>query len=378
MLPNLSNPFVSAEHRFPYETLLERDPIVLDQRNIRNQIRNSKILITGAAGSIGTQLALQICDYQPQLLILLDQSETALGDVEMHIRSAYPTINVNAFIANITDPVRIDSILRQFRPDIVFHAAAYKHVPIMEKHPYEAIRTNVLGTQILADLAIKYRVSKFIFISTDKAVNPSSVMGASKRLAEMYIQQTLHSGTQFIITRFGNVLGSNGSFISVFQKQIASGGPVTVTHPDASRYLMTIPEACQLVLEASAIGTGGQVLYFDMGKPVLIRTIAEKMIRSLNLRPNKVIEIIFTGLRPGEKLSEELHQPDELECFSIHPKIKLMNAACPANADFEAFNKSLAAVLSSSCSDEMVSFLKRMVPEYVSCNSDFERLDLVT
>jgi FlaA1/EpsC-like NDP-sugar epimerase len=379
MPSNLGYPFVFPESAFPFENLLERDPIILDQKNIRKEVRGSKILITGAAGSIGSQLARQICLYEPRHLLLLDQSETALGELEMDIRTSHPTLHAHAIVANITDPVRMDSVLNQFTPEILFHAAAYKHVPIMENHPYEAIRTNVLGTQILADLAVKYQVSKFIFISTDKAVNPSGVMGATKRLAEMYIQgiqEASPSSTRFIITRFGNVLGSNGSFISVFRKQIAAAGPVTVTHPDASRYLMTIPEACQLVLEASAIGSSGQVLYFDMGKPVLIRTIAEKMIRAGNFAPDKDISIIYTGLRPGEKLSEELHQADEPECVSIHPKIRLVNAPCSANNDLRTMPKTVADVLSTGSPDRMVAMLKMLVPEYTCCRSDYERLGL--
>jgi FlaA1/EpsC-like NDP-sugar epimerase len=271
----------------------------------------------------------------------------------------------------------MNEIISSARPEIIFHAAAYKHVPIMEKHPYEAIKTNVLGTQILADLALEHHVATFILISTDKAVNPSSVMGATKRMAEIYLQYLgfRHSAaTRFVITRFGNVLGSNGSFIPVFKNQIASGGPVTVTHPDVTRYIMTVSEACQLVLEAGAVGSNGQILFFDMGKPVRIKDIAYRMIVLSGLQPETDIQIKYTGMRPGEKLNEELLSDDSCDA-ALHPKIRIARLAPLSFINVETMKALLTEVLLSGQTDQMVALLKLMIPEYISNNSEFQKLD---
>ena len=366
---------------FKISELLNREPIALDQNKISSHINGRVILITGAAGSIGSELTMQICAFSPYEIFLIDQSETALGELEITVRERYPAIRIYAFVASITDARRMAQIIRQIKPEIIFHAAAYKHVPIMEMHPYEAIKTNVMGTRIIADLAAKYQAKKFIFISTDKAINPSSVMGATKRMAEIYLEHLHKSGkssTQFITTRFGNVLGSNGSFITIFKKQIESGGPVTVTHPEVTRYLMTAGEACQLVLEASAIGVNGDVLSFDMGHPVLVSDIARKMICLYGLRPGMDIKIIYTGLRPGEKLHEDLISHEDTGKTHIHPKIRIACHKTDLFSDSECSTALLVKAMESGHPDKMVALLKTLIPEYISKNSDYNRLDNTT
>ena len=295
------------------EDLLSREEINIDLDNIRNELSGSVIMVTGAAGSIGSELCRQLCCFNLKQLILFDFSETATYEVDMELKKRFPDRSILPIIGDVRNRDRVESQTRLYHPDIIFHAAAYKHVPMMEKYPCEAVRTNVLGTSIMADTALKYGVKKFIMISTDKAVNPSSVMGATKRLAEMYVQSlgsAIQEGniigkTSFITTRFGNVLGSNGSVIPLFRQQIMEGGPVTVTHPDIIRYFMTIPEACRLVLEAAFMGQGNDIFIFDMGKPVKITDMACRMIKLAGLQPDKDIEIVYTGLRPGEKLYED-------------------------------------------------------------------------
>jgi FlaA1/EpsC-like NDP-sugar epimerase len=368
---------VQSINTFNLEDLLGRDPIIIDQANISRQLLHKIILVTGAAGSIGSELARQIASYNPDKLFLIDQSETHLHELDLYLKASFTNIDVHSLVASVTDPVRMKEIISFAQPDIIFHAAAYKHVPIMERHPYEAIKTNVLGTQILADLALQYRISTFILISTDKAVKPSSVMGATKRMAEIYIQNLglKNSGsTRFIITRFGNVLGSNGSFVPIFKKQIAAGGPITVTHPDVTRYIMTVSEACQLVLEAGAIGKNGQILFFDMGNPVSITDIANRMIELSGLQPGKDIHIEYTGMRPGEKLHEELLFAEGCTT-TYHPKIRIATQAPMSFVNLANMKALLTDVLQSGQTERMVALLKQMIPEFTSNNPDFQNLN---
>lgn len=364
------------------EDLLEREPIKLDSANIQKQVGGKVVAITGAAGSIGSEIARQLIHYAPQKLLMLDQSESGLYDLEFELRNTYSELTENlelvSMIANVTDGVRMEQAFALHQPQILFHAAAYKHVPMMEKYPYEAIKTNVLGTKTVADLAIEYRVEKFVFVSTDKAVNPTNVMGATKRLAEMYVQSLnshlVHS-TDFIITRFGNVLGSNGSVVPLFKKQIQAGGPITVTHPDVIRYFMTIPEACQLVLEAGAMGHGGEVLVFDMGEPIKIVDLARRMIQLSGLVVDRDIQIAYSGLRPGEKLYEELLSIHESHLPTHQPKILIARLPTVAYQDIHNTIRELKNTLSTGNSDAMVALMKAIIPEYISNNSEFEKLD---
>lgn len=377
MEPKRKQPFHKKTIRtFELEELLEREPIVLDQHNISSQIRDSIVLVTGAAGSIGSELATQICEYAPKKLILVDQSETALNDLDLRLTGKFKTLEIHSYVASINDISRMTEIFSKSQVQILFHAAAYKHVPFMEKHPYEAIKTNVLGTTVLADLAITFHVKKFIFISTDKAVNPSSVMGATKRLAEIYLQNLNQQiSTKFIITRFGNVLGSNGSFIRTFETQIRQGGPITITHPNVTRYIMTVREACQLVLEASATGRNMEILFFDMGQPVRIADIAKQMIILSGLRPYKDVMIEYIGLRPGEKICEELFAEPWDAVRRYHPKIQSMSPGPVAGLDIPLMIKLLTAAMESGEPEKMVGVLKLAIPEYISHNSHFVKLD---
>ncbi|WP_439584450.1 polysaccharide biosynthesis protein [Dyadobacter bucti] len=377
MEPKRKQPFHKKTIRtFELEELLEREPIVLDQHNISGQMRDSIVLVTGAAGSIGSELATQICEYTPKRLILVDQSETALNDLDLTLTGKFNTLEILSYVASINDISRMTEIFSRSQVQILFHAAAYKHVPFMEKHPYEAIKTNVLGTTVLADLAITFHVKKFIFISTDKAVNPSSVMGATKRLAEIYLQNLNQQiSTRFIITRFGNVLGSNGSFIRTFENQIRQGGPITITHPNVTRYIMTVREACQLVLEASATGKNMEILFFDMGQPVRIADIAKQMIILSGLRPYKDVMIEYVGLRPGEKICEELFTEPRDAVTRCHPKIHSMSPGPIAGLDIPLMIKSLTAAMESGEPEKMVGVLKLAIPEYISRNSQFVKLD---
>ncbi|OJV18976.1 MAG: capsule biosynthesis protein CapD [Dyadobacter sp. 50-39] len=367
-------------HTFPHcpfkpEDLLGRAPVVLDLQNAAEEIRDRHILITGAAGTIGTGLAAHVCAYAPAKVILVDQAETALFELDHRLREQFPLTDICSQVASITDALRMARLFSQTRIHIVFHAAAYKHVPFMELHPYEAIKTNILGTEILADLAVSYRVSKFIYISTDKAVRPASVMGATKRFAELYLQYLSHEypgKTQFIITRFGNVLGSNGSFLIRFAEQIREGGPLTVTHPLAERYLMTVTEACQLVLQAAAGSGGAEIWSVDMGEPVRIADIARKMIRLAGFEPGKDIQVRFTGLRPGEKLTEEINGEATPAAFGQLRKVRF-----PSHADscMRYGMSALQKALDSGSAEQMVSVLKMAIPEYHSAHSPYEKLD---
>jgi FlaA1/EpsC-like NDP-sugar epimerase len=358
------------------ESLLERDSIKLNIDLIKKQLYNKRILITGAAGSIGSELARQILPFQPQRLFLLDQAESPLHELELELTDKFSSENFETVIADIRNKDRLENVFKSFSPELVFHAAAYKHVPMMEHNPSESVLTNVFGTKNLADLSVAYQIEKFVLVSTDKAVNPTNVMGASKRIAEMYVQSLGKTvNTRFVTTRFGNVLGSNGSVIPRFKKQIENGGPITITHPDITRFFMTIPEACQLVLEAGSMGKGGEIYVFDMGKSVKIVDLARKMIKLSGLQEEKDIKIVYTGLRPGEKLYEELLADSENTLPTHHPQILIGKVK---EYDFKEVNEKITQLIElfhSQNNIKIVSFMKNLVPEYVSNNSEFEELD---
>jgi|688.fasta_scaffold151212_2 FlaA1/EpsC-like NDP-sugar epimerase len=362
------------------EDLLNREPIKLNQENIFNELTGKVIMITGAAGSIGSEIARQVVSYKPKMVIFVDQAETPMYELELNLRKRIERYHIltKFIIADVSNQCAMDRIFTEYLPSKVFHAAAYKHVPLMESNPFEAVRVNALGTKNMADLAMKYKVKKFVMVSTDKAVNPTNVMGATKRIAEMYIQSLskdyTHS-TAFITTRFGNVLGSNGSVIPLFKKQIEAGGPITVTHPEITRYFMTIPEACQLVLEAGSMGKGGEIFIFDMGESVKIIDVAKNMIKLSGLTLGKDIQIEITGLRPGEKLYEELLGDSENDVPTYHPKIKIANVQeYEATYVVDEFEK-LSNTYKSEDHLQLVSQIKSMVKEYVSNNSIYETLD---
>jgi FlaA1/EpsC-like NDP-sugar epimerase len=359
------------------EDLLGRESIKLDEVKIHKQLAGKTILVTGAAGSIGSELVRQIVNYNPTKVILLDQAESALYDLEIELLSKYRSSIIETVIGDVRNFERMENLFMSFTPDIVYHAAAYKHVPLMENNPSEAIFTNVLGTKNIADLSVKYLVKHFVMVSTDKAVNPTNVMGASKRIAEIYTQAlNFKAGsTSFVTTRFGNVLGSNGSVIPLFRKQIENGGPLTITHPDITRYFMTIPEACHLVLEAGTMGKGGEIFIFDMGKSVKILDLAKKMIKLSGLELGKDIQIVFTGLRPGEKLFEELLNNTENTIPTHNPKIM---KAKVAETDYEIIAKNineLILLFQTQNNKAIVAKMKEIVPEYISNNSIYSELD---
>ncbi|HIN39670.1 MAG TPA: polysaccharide biosynthesis protein, partial [Flavobacteriales bacterium] len=363
--------------RIRIEDLLERDPILLDKKIISQQIEGKNILVTGGAGSIGSELARQICQFNPGRLILLDQAESPLYNLELELLEKYKLKNVEIVLGDIRSQARMENLFKTFPPDVIYHAAAYKHVPCMENNPSEAVMANIKGTKIIADLAIKYEVSEFVFVSTDKAVNPTNVMGASKRISEIYVQSLSKSKkeTNFITTRFGNVLGSNGSVILRFKEQIEKGGPVTVTDPQVRRYFMTIPEACQLVLEAGAIGKGGDIYIFDMGKSMKIDDLARNMIKLSKLEINKDIQLVYTGLRPGEKLVEELLNSKENTIPTHHPKIMIANVREYDWNLIEKETNELIAMFDQQNNEQIVKKMKEIVPEYKSSNSIYEKLD---
>ena len=371
------------------EDLLERPQIDIDTENVRKIIKGKVVLVSGAAGSIGSELVRQVQKFEPQVTVLLEMAESPLHDLSLELQKQFPDSRFIPIIADVRNRSRIEQIFSELRPDIVYHAAAYKHVPLMEDFPAEAIRANVLGTKNMADMAVKYKVQRFVMISTDKAVNPTNVMGASKRIAEIYVQslyRKLHEKdencTKFITTRFGNVLGSNGSVIPYFRKQIASGGPVTVTHPNIIRYFMTIPEACCLVMEASTLGNGGEIFVFDMGKPVKILDLARNMIRLAGYTPEKEIQIQFTGLRPGEKLYEELLNQKEATMPTSNEKIMVARVR---EFDYDEVSKQIDKLIATTTttttgatgnkSFTIVKLMKKIVPEFVSNNSIYEQLD---
>ena len=363
------------------EDLLPRDEIKVDMQSVGHELTGKSILITGSAGSIGSEMVRQVALYKPAVMILIDQAETPQHDIRLLMANEYPDIKARVIVTSISRKARMDCIFKKYRPDYVFHAAAYKHVPMMEDNPSEAVLNNIYGTKVIADMSVKYGVKKFVRVSTDKAVNPTNVMGCSKRICEIYVQSLDHaikSGeknlttTQFITTRFGNVLGSNGSVIPLFQEQIKNGGPVTVTHPDIIRYFMLIPEACKLVLEAGTKGHGGEIFVFDMGKPVRIADLAQRMIK-LSGVPG--VEIKFTGLREGEKLYEEVLNEAEGTKPSFHEKIRIADVR---EYDYEEVSKQIDELIELSKqydNMETVRKMKEIVPEYKSNNSVYEQLD---
>ncbi|QJW88191.1 polysaccharide biosynthesis protein [Spirosoma taeanense] len=362
------------------EDLLGRPPIQLDNAAVSDIVRGQVTLVTGAAGSIGSELVRQLVLHKPREIVLVDQAESALYDLVFTLRhelgDKLTGTVLSVQIADVTDVERIRRTFDTYRPAFVFHAAAYKHVPLMEDHPYEAVKVNALGTKIVADLAVTFGVSKFIMVSTDKAVNPTNVMGATKRLAEMYVQSLNGtSETAFIATRFGNVLGSSGSVVPIFKRQIEAGGPVTVTHPEVIRYFMTIPEACQLVLEAAVMGRGGEVFVFDMGQPVRIADLARQMIRLSGYEVDKEVVLRFTGLRPGEKLFEELLNTTESTLPTHHPKIKIARLHTPDADWLQQAMFRLKAALRADDNLGLVNILKEFIPEYISNNSPYQALD---
>lgn len=364
------------------EDLLERPTIDINMDNVCKIIKKQVVLVTGAAGSIGSELVRQILKYKPAIMILFEQAESPLHDLYLDIKNQFPKANVLPVIGDIRNREKLDKVFAEYHPNVVFHAAAYKHVPLMEDFPNEAILANVLGTKNMADLSVQYGVSCFVMISTDKAVNPTNVMGASKRIAEIYVQslfRKLHKDnpncTKFVTTRFGNVLGSNGSVIPYFKKQIAAGGPVTVTHPDIIRFFMTIPEACTLVLEAATLGDGGEIFVFDMGQPVKILDLARNMIRLAGFQPDKDIQITFTGLRPGEKLYEEVLNKKETTLPTSNNKIKIARIR---EYDFDIVQQDIEQLIAKARvgnAMQTVAQMKRIVPEFKSKNSIFEQLD---
>ena len=399
-VPNWINGHINTQqiHQINIEDLLEREPIEIHNDIIGAQLKGKRVLVTGAAGSIGSEIVRQVAKFGPQMIILNDQAESPLHDLQLELQDKNMQNIFHAYIGDVRDQCRMDNLFQTFKPHYVYHAAAYKHVPMMEHNPAEAVRTNVMGTHILADLSVKYGVNKFVMISTDKAVNPTNVMGASKRIAEIYVQSLYNSFkhkdvsytnglahlngkmpkkvTKFITTRFGNVLGSNGSVIPRFKEQIEKGGPITVTHPEITRYFMTIPEACRLVLEAGSMGEGGEIFIFDMGKSVKILELAKKMIRLSGLIPNQDIAIEFSGLRPGEKLYEELLNDSENTLPTHHEKIMV---AKTREYNFEAISQDIEKLIELSCQyydRQVVVKMKEIVPEFKSKNSIYEDLDV--
>ena len=369
---------------FAIEDLLDRKPIVLDNNKISAQIKGKTVMITGGAGSIGSEIVRQVINFSPYKIIILDQAESPLHSLQLEISEISDKVIIKTVLADIKDYTILKSVFEEFKPDFVFHAAAYKHVPLMEENPSQAVYTNVIGTKNLADLSHKFLVEKFVLISTDKAVNPSSVMGASKRIAEKYVQSLNYhfknsnkkNATKYITTRFGNVLGSNGSIVPLFTKQIQEGGPITITHPEIIRYFMTIPEACQLVLEAGAMGNGGEIYIFDMGEPVKIIDLAKKMIRLAGFIPEKEISIKIIGLRPGEKLYEELLNDTSKTLPTHNLKIMIAHDICD---DYEAVNQAVSDLIETSkkySNQDIVAKMKMIVPEFISMNSEFQVLDI--
>ena len=365
------------------EDLLERPKIDICYDKIAKQLKSKVVLVSGAAGSIGSEIVRQVIGFEPNLIILLDQAESPMHTLKLELEEQYPDQNFCTFLGDVRNKERMEYLIEMFRPDYIYHAAAYKHVPLMEDNPVESIQVNVRGTKNLADLAVKYKVQYFVMISTDKAVNPTNVMGASKRIAEIYVQSLFrklqeegNTTTKFITTRFGNVLGSNGSVIPHFKSQIERGGPVTVTHPEIIRYFMTIPEACMLVLEAGSMGHGGEIFIFDMGSPVKIVNLARKMIRLAGYIPEVDIKIEYTGLRPGEKLYEELLNQKEITTKTHNPKIMIAKVQV---YDYDKVSVQIDELIQYSfmCKNFLtVSLMKKIVPEFLSKNSQYERLDV--
>lgn len=374
---------VGAIREIKIEDLLSREQIILDNPRIEQDLKGKVVLVSGAAGSIGSELCRQISYYHPKLIVMLDIAESPLYDIQQEFKENHPKCAIKIVLGDVKNKKKMSELFRELKPQIVFHAAAYKHVPMMENYPEEAIHANIIGTKILADLSVFSQVEKFVFVSTDKAVNPTNVMGASKRAAEMYVQalnkylEDNHKKyhTRFITTRFGNVLGSNGSVIPLFQKQILNGGPISVTHPDITRYFMTIPEACQLVLEAGVMGGGGEIFVFDMGEPLKILDLAKKMIQLSGKKVDVDIKIQFTGLREGEKLYEELLNDFETVKITHHPKIKIAHVQPSSYYRIDGQIEFFHELIGKNNETDLVRHLKSLVPEYISNSSRFEVLD---
>jgi len=360
------------------EDLLNRKPIKIENEEVKRRHFGKNILITGGAGSIGSEIVRQVSQFDPELVVVLDQAETPLYEIELEMREKFPNIHFKFVLADISNRHRIEPLFQKYNFSMVYHAAAYKHVPLVEQNPHEAILVNILGTKNLSVLASKYKVNRFVMISTDKAVNPTNVMGASKRAAELFVQalqKTEGNTTKFITTRFGNVLGSNGSVIPHFKKQIEAGGPITITHPDIVRYFMTIPEACDLVLQAGTMGNGGEIFVFDMGEPVKILDLATRMIKLSGFEPNTDIKIIYTGLRPGEKLYEELLSDDAKTLPTHNEKIMVSKDPTMAFDEIEQYANRITKAALRREKVEVVQILKTIVPEFKSNNSIYEVLD---
>ena len=365
-------------HKIQIEDLLGRRQIVLDNEEVREKHYHKNILVTGGAGSIGSELIRQIATFTPALVVVLDQAETPLYDIELELKESFPNIAFEFVLADITNYERLESVFKAHKFSVVYHAAAYKHVPMIEENPHEAALVNIQGTKNIALLANKYEIPHFVMISTDKAVNPTNVMGASKRVAELFVQALQNkegNKTAFITTRFGNVLGSNGSVIPHFRKQIEKGGPVTITHPDIVRYFMTIPEACELVLQAGTMGKGGEIFVFDMGEPVKILNLATRMIKLSGYEPNVDIKLVYTGLRPGEKLYEELLSDSTKTMPTHHKKIMISKDPSMSFTEIEALTTQMYEVATQRDKTEVVRLLKQIVKEFKSNNSEYETLD---
>ncbi|PRB05624.1 polysaccharide biosynthesis protein [Chryseobacterium sp. MYb7] len=360
------------------EDLLNRKPIKIQNEKVKSRHFEKTVLVTGGAGSIGSEIVRQVANFNPSLIVILDQAETPLYEIELEMREKYPHIAFKFVLGDVSNQHRMESLFQMYNFSMVYHAAAYKHVPLVEENPHEAIFVNILGSKIVAKLSSKYKVNRFVMVSTDKAVNPTNVMGASKRAAELFVQSLQNvdgNVTKFITTRFGNVLGSNGSVIPHFKKQIAAGGPVTITHPDIVRYFMTIPEACELVLQAGTMGEGGEIFVFDMGEPVKILDLARRMIKLSGFEPNLDIKIIYTGLRPGEKLYEELLSDDAKTLPTHNEKIMISRDPSMGFEEIDTLTKQITKASLRRDKVEVVRILKTIVPEFKSNNSIFEALD---
>lgn len=369
---------VGGIQKIQIEDLLNRKSIAIGHQVVEKQLANKRILVTGGAGSIGSEIVRQVAKHNPSFLLILDQAETPLYSLELEIRQFFPNLNCKFVLADISNGYRMEELFSEYKFDVVYHAAAYKHVPMIEENPHESIFVNIHGTKLLASYACKYKVDRFVMVSTDKAVNPTNVMGASKRVAELFVQALQNedcNDTKFITTRFGNVLGSNGSVIPHFRMQIENGGPVTITHPEIVRYFMTIPEACELVLQAGAMGNGGEIYVFDMGKPVKILDLATRMIKLYGLEPHLDIPITFTGLRPGEKLYEELLSDDTTTLPTNHKQILISKDPCRGFQDIDDMTRKVIKAAMRRDKMEVVKHLKLIVPEFKSNNSVYQSLD---
>ncbi|MDY3351686.1 nucleoside-diphosphate sugar epimerase/dehydratase [Riemerella anatipestifer] len=363
---------------FQIEDLLSRKPIVIENEEVKKRHYQKSVLVTGGAGSIGSEIVRQVAQFEPSLIVVLDQAETPLHEIQLEVEENYPNIKFEFILADITNKERLEAVFKEYNFSMVYHAAAYKHVPLMENNPHEAVLVNIQGSKNLALLSSKFKVNRFVMISTDKAVNPTNVMGASKRAAELFVQALQNepdNQTKFITTRFGNVLGSNGSVIPHFRKQIEKGGPVTITHPEITRYFMTIPEACELVLQAGTMGRGGEIFVFDMGEPVKILNLARRMIKLSGLEPDVDIEIVYTGLRPGEKLYEELLSDGTKTLPTHHEKIMISKDSVMLYAEIDELTSRIYDKAKEKDKVEVVKILKEIVKEFRSNNSVFESLD---